>query len=70
MHTKRQPLKLQSSTDVYVHIARSGLLANIWTLGGFAVHIFGMDYIIKAASASDSMYYVHLTNTPSDLDDE
>ncbi|KAE8885502.1 hypothetical protein PF005_g4948 [Phytophthora fragariae] len=39
-------------------------------LGGVAVLIFGSDYIFKAASMLDRMYYVNLENMPSDLDDD
>ncbi|OWZ06371.1 hypothetical protein PHMEG_00021383 [Phytophthora megakarya] len=39
-------------------------------LGGTAIRIFGSDYIIKAASVFDRMYFVDLKNVPSDLDDD
>ncbi|KAG7380237.1 hypothetical protein PHYBOEH_011531 [Phytophthora boehmeriae] len=45
----------------------SGMAAK---LGGSAIRIFGSEYIIKAASAFDRMYFVDLKNVPSDLDDD
>ncbi|OWZ14406.1 hypothetical protein PHMEG_00012121 [Phytophthora megakarya] len=39
-------------------------------LGGSTVRMFGNNFITKAASVFDRMYYVDLKNAPSDLDDE
>ncbi|KAF4314651.1 hypothetical protein G195_011697 [Phytophthora kernoviae 00238/432] len=38
-------------------------------LDGSAIRIFGADFIIKAASMFDRMYYVNLKNVASELDD-
>lgn len=38
-------------------------------LGGTSLRIMGRDYIIRPFSAFDRLYFVDLTNVPSDLDD-